>query len=268
MENISRFIESLQHIFSLKKTKVTLYIAVVLWLSVATQMIVNRTFYEDFKIAEAFVKTNTADLQSDIEIIAEYQKDFLSETDKKDIIYHIADAIGLSIDREIIVLREGNRTEYTYSKQAKKAATMLKIVSLEQKEDTVIKTKHYIIVRLNILETIQSIDKYRDILENSLKELGVTEKQVTIQYEGSFQGALSKDEKRRMASLLVEELQGEIALEYEEGSSYTVYAYTGMINEYINSMGCKMNIQIALTYDEESDKTRIYLATPLINQSW
>ena len=39
--------------------------------------------------------------------------------------------------------------------------------------------------------------------------------------------------------------------------------YTGLIDEYIETVGCRINIQIAATYDEVADKTRIYLATRL-----
>lgn len=79
---------------------------------------------------------------------------------------------------------------------------------------------------------------------------------------------MSGEEKENMARILVKELQGEIAFDYWQGDSYTVYAYTGLIDEYIEFVGCKINIQIAFTYDEQTDKTRIYLASPIINQDW
>jgi hypothetical protein len=41
-----------------------------------------------------------------------------------------------------------------------------------------------------------------------------------------------------------------------------------LIDEYVEAAGCKINIQIAMTYDEQLDKTRIYFATPIINQGW
>lgn len=172
------------------------------------------------------------------------------------------------MDRDIIVNREDGRVEYLYHKQAKKAETSLKIISLEQEADLAIRMKHYIVVRLNIKDSITSMDKYRELLEESLKKLGINDKQVTVQYEGSIIGIMSKEDKEEMAHLLVKELQGQVAFDYQEGESYTVYAYTGLIDEYIETVGCKINIQIAMTYDELLDKTRIYLATPIINQAW
>ncbi len=268
MENLSRFYESLKSILSRKKTKITLYIAAVLWLAVATQLFMNRFFYEEAKLTQAFVNTNSGDLRSSIEMIADYQKDFLSEEDKKQLIYYLANAIGLKIDQKIAVSREEGRSEYSYEKQAKHATTILKVISLEQKKEEEVKMKHYIMVKLRIKDSIHSMDRYRKLLEEALTKLGVEKKQLTLQYEGSFSGMLTSAEKDRISELMVKELDGEVAMSYEEDGLYTVYAYTGLINEYIMSMGSKVNIQIAIAYDEEAGKTMVYLASPILNTSW
>jgi hypothetical protein len=268
LENMSRFVETLQRIFSLKRTRVTLYIAAVLWIAVITQIVMNRAFFENFEIAEAFVKTNTEDLECSLEIIAQHNSDFLSETDKKDILHYIANSIGLIIDSDIEIDRVGDRTEYSFQRKAKKAETSLKIVSLQQEADSAIIMKHYVVVRLNIKESINSIEKYRKLIEESLDDIDIVNKQINVLYEGIVDGLMPKNEKKDMADLLVKELQGEVAFDYQQGESYTVYAYTGLIDEYIETVGCKINIQIAMTYDELSEKTRIYLATPIINQDW
>ena len=268
MENMSRFIEGFQRIFSLKRTKITLYIAAVLWIAVITQIIMNKAFFENFEIAEAFVKTNTEDLECSVEIVAQYHNDFLSEADKRDILYYIANSIGLSIDSDIVVNRDGERTEYSYYKLAKRAETSLKIVSIQQEVDSSIKIKHYLVARLNIKDSIKSIERYRKLLEKSLDGLGIIDRQVNVLYEGLVDGLMSKNDREEMASLLMKELMGEVAFDYQQGDSYTLYAYTGLIDEYIETVGCKINIQIAMTYDELLDKTKIYLATPIINQGW
>ena len=199
LDKTSRFLESLQGIFSLRRTKVTLYTATVLWLAFATQIIMNRVFFNNFQIAEAFVKTNTEDLECSLEIIAEHNNDFLSEEDKKNIIGYIADSIGLKIDKDITINKDNGRIEYLYQKDARLATTSLKIVSLEQENESAIKMKHYIVVRLNIKESIRSIEKYRKLLEETLKELGIKQKQVTLQYEGSVPGIMPIEDKKDMA---------------------------------------------------------------------
>ena len=268
MEKSNWFAETLQRIFSSKRIKITLYITAVLWLSVITQILVNRFFFRNFQFAEAFVKTSTEDVECSLEIVAQHNNDFLSEADKKDIFRYIADVIGLKIDKDIEIKKDKDRTEYVYQKQAKKAVTSLKIVSMEQEVDSAIKLKHYIIVRLRIKDSIQSLEKYRKLLDDAFEKLGIKQKQVTVQYEGYITKQMTKENKEETARQLVKELQGEIAFDYWQNDTYTVYAYTGLIDEYIESAGCKINIQIAMTYDTQTEKTKIYLASPIINQDW
>ncbi len=258
--NWNKLVISFKNTLSLRRTKITLYMATVLWVAVVTQILVNRVFQEEVKITEAFVKTNTEEMQSSIEIAAEYGKEELSTEEKKTLICDIAAKIGLTIDKEISIWEEGDRSEYLFYKQAKKATSEIKVISVDK--------KHYIIVRLSIQEGIAGIDKYKKTLENIFKKLEVKDMQVTLKYEGNQEGDLTSDQKHEIAQLLVDELQGEIALEYDEGDMYTVYAYTGMLKEYITTMDTKINIQIAISYNEVNNKTRITLATPIIGDSW
>jgi hypothetical protein len=79
---------------------------------------------------------------------------------------------------------------------------------------------------------------------------------------------MTTDQKKEISEMLVRELQGEIAIEYDEGDLFTVYGYTGMLNEYVTSAGNKINIQIAITYNELTNKTTVTLATPVMNENW
>jgi hypothetical protein len=231
-------------------------------------VVVNRAFQKEPQITEAFIKSNAEEIQSSLNIITEYNTEVLSENDKKDLINNIAEAIGLTIEGDIKVWQESTRSEYYYFKQAKQASTEIKIVSAPQQVDGAVKMKHYIIVRLNILKGIQSIDKYKSTLEKTLKGLGAENIQVTLKYEGNREGDLTSIQKHEIAATLVNDLQGEMAMEYDEADLYTVYAYTGMMNENVTSMGNKINIQIAITYNETTNKTRIVLATPVLDDSW
>ncbi|MDF2486907.1 MAG: putative rane protein [Herbinix sp.] len=264
----NKIAESFKNTISLRRTKVTLYMATVLWVAVATQMIVNRVFQEDVGITEAFVKTNTEEMQSSIEIAAEYRTGELSAEDKKTLICDLAAKIGLTIDKEISIWEENGRSEYYFYKRAKRAASEIKVISVEQEEDDTVVMKHFIIVRMSIQEGIAGIDKYKNILEGTFNKLEVKDMQITLKYEGNQEGDLTTIQKREVAQLLVDELQGEIALEYDEGDMYTVYAYTGLLKEYVTTLDNKINIQIAISYNEVTNKTRITLATPILSDSW
>lgn len=258
----------LKHTLVLKRTRVTIYIAAVLWVAVATQMIMNKIFTQELQITEAFVKSDAEEMRSSLEIAAEFKSDFLSEEARRNIIYDLADSIGLIIDKDIMVEEEEKRVEYSFSKLAKQASTEIKLISMEEKEGSTVRMRHYIIVRLSVSDGIQSIDRYKKALEKAYGKLEVKNKQLTLKYEGNKEGNLTADQKKEIASGLVKELQGETALEYDEGDLYTVYAYTGMLKDYVTSLGNKINVQIAITYNELNNKTKITLATPILNESW
>lgn len=259
---------TIKYTLSLKRTRVTLYIAAVLWLAVFTQMVVNRFFREEFQITEAFVKSDTNEMRSTLEVVAEYKAGILSKEDKREIIHFLADSIGLVIDDEIGVWEEDGRSEYFFYKQAKHATSEIKLISMEAEEDNIVTMKHYIIVRLNILQSISSIDKYKSLLEEALSKLETDNLQITLKYEGSREGNLTTEQKQEIAELLINELQGELVMEYDEGDLYTVYAYTGMLNEYIATMGTKINVQITVSYNELTNKTKIAMATPVMGDGW
>jgi archaellin len=262
------FTGALRKIVATKRMKLSLYIVMVLWVAVAAQILVNRLFQEDIQITEAFVKTEAEEMQSGIEIAGEYKTGFLSDQDKKNLICDLAAKIGLIIDKDISVWEEGTRSEYYFYKQAQNASSEIKLISVEQEDEDAVKMRHYIIIRLSISEGIQSIDKYKSILEETFDRLEVKDTQVTLKYEGNKDGNLTPEQKHEIAQLLVDDLQGKIALEYDEGDLYTVYAYTGMLKEYITSMDNKINIQIAISYNELTNKTKIELATPVLSDNW
>lgn len=246
------------------KLRAYLYMAAVLWLAVITQIIVNKAFRERFKITDAFIKSQTDEMQSRLEIIAEYDAAGLDVALAKDIINRLADSIGLKIDGDIRIWEEPDRIEYSFYKQAKQAFTEFKLISLADTNDEA-NMKHFIVARLNLKKSIKSIDMYKKLLEASLNKLGAKNRQVTLEYEGVREGELSSEAKRELARMLIDELHGKLALEYDEGDLYTAYAYTGMLDEYIVSNGVKINVQLVMAYNKAGNRTRISLATPVMN---
>lgn len=260
--------DKFRNIITKRRTKAAIYAAVVLWVAVITQIAVNRIFREELQITEAFIKSETVEMQSGLEIVAEYNTEVLSLAGKKELISRLAGAIGLTVDSDIVIWEDVDRSEYFFYKKAKQASTEIKVVSLEQETENALDLRNYIVVRLNILKGMQSIDNYKVLLEKELDKLGATNRQVTLKYEGNREGNLTSGQKHEVAALLVDELQGEIALEYDEGDIYTVYGYAGMLHEYVTTLGNKINIQIAITYNELTDTTKITLATPVLNESF
>ena len=280
MKPRSQFVRLFKDVFLNKKIRSLFYIIVLLWIAVGAQFIVNRFLVPKGNIMQAFVNTNSGLMESTLEITAPYGTGYLTEEDKKSLITYITTNLGISINSDIEVTTEENRQEYVFKKQAKRAHTSVKVVSLYGEESTEAfvqsnnldeNVDHYIMIRLTIYEDVSSdILIYEKKLRELLKGLNIEQKGIntTLQFSGSFVGELALDTKNKMADRMIKSLKGEVVYENRQNDLYTIYAYTGLLSEYIIVDKNKINIQVAMTYEEENDRTKIYLATPIISGDW
>lgn len=250
----------------MKKIKTTIYIITVLWIAVFTQVFINMIFTNNTKIIEAFAGTNSTVLQSEIQVIAEYTDAYLNENDKRNMIDYLATAIGVNTDDGYKTDEKEFTSLMSMTKQSKNAKTTMKVVTLTNEETKAI--DQYILVNLEIYGDINSIVKYKEIIEDSLKRLNVSDYQTTIQFSGRYDGRLSLKEMNQIAKDLIINLDAHIISENREEDLFTIYGYTGLIDDYITTLNKKVNVNIVMDYDEHLDKTTIYLATPIINMDY
>lgn len=250
----------------MKKIKMTIYVSVVLWIAVFTQVFVNHVFKNNAQIIEAFANTDSKVVQSDIQVFAEYGDKYLTENDKKNMLDYIAKKINLKSDYNYQTKNTADKDIISISKQSLYANTNIQIISMHTlKEDNIRINKQYIVIDIEIYENINSAIKYKEIIEETLKEIKVAYYQTTMGFSGFYDGKISLDEMNKISNGLINNLEATIVSENREDTLFTIYAYTGLIDEYITTAGRKVNINIAITYNEETDKTEIYLATPIIN---
>lgn len=269
MDKINNFSIQVKHLLAGKKARMTLYIIGVLWIAVIMQVAMNQFVYKDNSILEAFVSTNPDASSFELEMAADYGSGYLSEADKEELIIYIAKEMGLQLDQDITVNRKDGSSEVYTSKVSKNAETTIKIVSMEQKDsEGLTENKHYLFVRLKLLKNLESILNYRALLENVFDGLNAKNIQTTMQLNSNYRGKLSLEEMNAIADGIIKDLQGTVAYANRKEDLFTVYAYSGLLKEYITSGGTKINIHVAINYDETTDKTNVYLGTPVINEGY
>ncbi|WP_033164449.1 YwmB family TATA-box binding protein [Clostridium sp. KNHs205] len=248
------------------KQKTWIYITGILWIAVIVQIGVNRLLIPKVSLLEAFVGTNTNVSSYELEMYASCGKGILSEEEKNAYIYYIAENIGLKIEQTPSVTINGEESEVVVEKTGKNADTSVKIVTLKQQDTEGAGNYHnYILIRLKLYDNTESLLSYRKILEKTLKDLGAENIQTTMQLSSKYKGQLGMDSRNQITDDMIRSLGGKEAYAYREESLYTVYAYSGLLKEYVTSMGTKINIHIAIQYDEDTDSTIVYLGTPVIN---
>ncbi len=256
----------LKQLLTGKKSKLTIYVIGVLWIAVIMQIAVNALLRPESNILEAFVSTNSEVSSFELEMTADYGNRYLSEADKKELILYVAGQIGLEIDKEVTVNRNDNESEVYAEKKGKNAETLLKVISIENENSSgTPEMNHYLIVRLKLYKNADSVLKYRDLLEKIFHDLDTTDIQTTMQLSSSYKGKLSLSNMNKIADNMISSLEGKIAYENRKENLFTIYAYSGLLEEYVTSLGTKINIHVAINYDELKDTTNVYLGTPVIN---
>lgn len=252
-----------------KKTRITLFVMGVLWLAVIMQLAVNSFFSYEKNILDALVSTNTEVSSFELEMAAYYSAGYLSEDDRKELVLYIANNIGLQLNQDVTIKKQNNNFEVFIQKKNNNAETLIKLVSVEQEIAPETKEmKHYLLVRLKIYKNLDSVLAYRALLEDIFHTLKVDNLQTTMQLIADYKGKLSIDEKNKIADNMIQSLQGKVAFENRKEDQYTVYAYSGLLKEYVTSMNTKININVAINYDEATDTTKVYLGTPYINTAY
>lgn len=250
------------------KVKMTLYIIAVLWVAFLAQIGVHYLIQDDGRITEAFANTNSSIVETKVEVAADYGSRYLSRKDKEEIVEYIASNIGIN-DYQIEEKKGSKSLEYKAEKKSKNGEVSIELISIEKEtEHDTRETKHYLLVNVGIYENSDSILRYKKIIEDAMKEINVLDYQSIVRFNGVYNGRLTLDEKIQIADELFSNLEAKVISESRENDLFIMYGYTGLIKEYIKTNGNKVNVNVVITYDEQTDKTNIYLASPILNEDY
>lgn len=81
---------------------------------------------------------------------------------------------------------------------------------------------------------------------------------------GKIPGKLTLEEKKKIADSIFGYEGGSRIFEQEESGYYVTYGYTNGINMIRRVNGKAINMNIAITYDENEDKSLVYFGVPFI----
>lgn len=246
------------------RMKLILVLSALLLIGTVTKVVSDRLLYRQMDIVDAFAASEAGCVESKLQITADYGTAFLTEHDKQSLIHYLAGALGVRIDGEISYRETDAGQIYSYTKKARQAATTLKAITL--REDT---SRTYLYVELSIYQD-EAFDilNYRDIILDTLEDMGVTQAETTLQLLGAYTGKLAIAEWDRLADQMIGKLSGKIIYENRDEELYTIYAYSNLLAEYITVEDKKINMQVAVRYEADNDRTVVYLATPIIRGEW
>ncbi|MFA9377772.1 MAG: YwmB family TATA-box binding protein [Lachnotalea sp.] len=248
--------------------KIMVFLIAAIWTFLGISYFLERNIVDDGKIVEAFSQTAFANEESVISIDGEYTGDYLGTDEAKALLSEIATALGIDQNYEITQQREEQRGELVLTKEAKRAQTTLKFITCETNtENNTLNATQYVTAEIKLYDTAECALAYRNMLEESLDNNQVTG-DITVSLRGKYPGELSLEEKNVIADELLEKLDTNIKTEQRSDDIYVIYGYSKYISEFKEVGNQKINVSLAMNYNEEEKSTYIYLSTPLINEDY
>ena len=242
---------------NLKQKKMVGGLAVVLVLAVAFRVVTERAFFAQASIEGAFSILTPEQSEGTVTLTGRYLPPPYGFSEEK-LLKHFADKIGLAVDGEIREVQYTGRTEYVYEKEAAEAHSVVKVVYLTEEE------AYYLCTQITLTgKNATGVSAFQKSLKGVANELSLKEIATTLELCGSYTGELPLATKDAFADRLLQELYAQPVYENRENANYTVYAYTGAVEEYLVVEKQKINVQVAIYYDRVTDCTEVVLASPI-----
>lgn len=239
--------------------KAGIIIAMAAWIVTAVRLInVNVRAGEDVVTAFNTIKYDNVD--TIIEAFGEYGKSYMEEAEKEEALISIASCIGIDTNYDI----EHNGNVVTLMNCSADGEVKMAFNTTTEDYGTYKSCTNYISINMTIYGRTDCALTYKNMIDD-IFAAGKIDSYVNMSLKGEKNGAVNYYERNRLADELLDILDAKVVSENRENDLFTIYAYTGLVDEYVMSAGRKININIVQEYDSVANKTVIYLSTPLNN---
>lgn len=166
--------------------------------------------------------------------------------------------IGLVLPETARRVSYDGREELIYEKEAAGAHSILKRVWLTESQE------EYLCAEITLTNAeADAVEELKRRMEQAAKKLGMEEITTTIEFVGRKRGEIPLAGKDRLTDAILQKLYAETSYEHRENDCYTVYGYTAAEGNYLTVGGKRVNVQTAIFYDRERDRTEVILASPI-----
>lgn len=229
----------------------------------AIRIIDNNIIYNGSKFVEAFNTTSFEIKESQLNIWGEYIPKYMTMDDMINMGQKIANEIGIDDYEENSEDNELKKI-YTIEKKSVDASTKIQITeTIELLENGIYKPKNYISVNLTLYNKCSSIGYFEKNLTKVFERLMINPVKGII-ITAAREGRVSELAAREIMEDLIRLLGGEVREIIIDNNLKTAYGYSGHMKDYVISKGDKINMDLAITYNEIEEKTYLYAGIPVI----
>ena len=239
--------------------KRALYAAIILWVVGSGVYLAGMERVHSVSISTAF--TDSADerqwceLDTYIEGYGKFGVCYLTQEEKEKLVKNIASALGITSSYGLATVYEEEVNTTVLSNESVNGSVTIKAITQEPQAQ-------YVYVNITVYNNIDCAVSYRELVEGMFDAMGI-QGNVNMNLVGSIEGTLNSTEKNELADGLLDRLGAKVVTENRDNDIFTIYAYSKGAGSYITIGGNKINMNIAIGYDEEQDRTKVYLASPI-----
>ena len=239
--------------------KRAMYAVIVLWAVLTAVYMTNMGRADKVSISTAF--TDSADerqwceLDTYIEGYGKFGVCYLTQEEKERLVENIASALGITSSYGLATVYEEEVNTTVLSNESVNGSVTIKAITQEPQAQ-------YVYVNITVYNNIDCAVSYRELMEGMFDAMGI-QGNVNMNLVGSLEGALNSTEKNELADGLLDRLGAKVVTENRDSDIFTIYAYSKGAGSYITIGGNKINMNIAIGYDEEQNRTKVYLASPV-----
>lgn len=243
-----------------KNNGVRLFLAFVLstfLIAGVLRLVTGHLFQKNVSLAGAFQKLSPEKEEAVITLTGRFSPASYGFSEKK-LLESFANRLNLKMDSEPHKLYLSGREELIFEKNGEEAHSVLRVVILTETEEV------YLCGDFTLYNiSPEGAAVFREELCKKAKRFGLSEISSTIELCGLYRGEIPLGKKDELVDRLLRELYAEPVYENRENDNYTVYAYTGSEKELVVVGHRKINVQAAIYYDENTDISKVILASPL-----
>lgn len=239
--------------------KRAMYAVIVLWAVLTAVYMTNMGRAKKVSISTAFTDSvdgeEWCELDTYIEGYGKFGICYITQEEKERLVENIASALGITSSYGLATVYEEEVNTTVLSKESVNGSVTIKAITQGQQSQ-------YVYVNITVYNNIDCAGSYRELVEGMFDAMGI-QGNVNMNLVGSLEGALNSTEKNELADGLLDKLGAKVVAENRDSDIFTIYAYSKGAGSYITIGGNKINMNIAIGYDEEQDRTKVYLASPI-----
>lgn len=252
-----------------RQTKIYYVAVVIFWICIMMLSMGHGRKEYSSSAVEAFAHENICLNQEECRITAygQYRGGYLSTKEQQALLISLGNHFSI-VDNYTISTEEspqGNDLRYDYQGKAGVLTLYVKNRIVNQKKVQYIAT---VLTQSNakVSENMEESFACKKALEKWYKR-NCRNSQVLLTQTGTYEGILTTAQKDLLALNFLESLNAKSVMEERE-EVYVVYGYTKKLSDKIKVSGEKVNVTLAITEDKEKNITTIYMATPILNESF